>query len=114
MQEKTLYRISLVMVLMGLAILFLYAEELNLKGIESVETVQPSEPIKLYGTITRLQAQNKTLFLELEGSKVEKSQVIVFGEQDLFLEEGDYVEVSGIVEEYEGKKEIIASKVVKK
>lgn len=114
MQEKTLYHISLSMILVGLALLLIYAEELDLKALERIETIEPAEAVKMYGTITKLSVQDNTLFLELEGSRVEKTTVIVFSEEELFLEEGDYVEVSGTVEKYQDKSEIVASKVVKK
>ncbi|MEK6937804.1 MAG: hypothetical protein AABX04_02040 [Nanoarchaeota archaeon] len=114
MQEKTLYQISIIMILVGLAILMIYAEELDLKAIERIETVAPAEAVKMYGTITKLSVQENTLFLEVEGSRVEKTNVMVFSDEELFLEEGDYVEISGVVEKYQGQSEIIASKVVKK
>jgi len=38
----------------------------------------------------------------------------LFKDSEIFLEEGDYVEVTGTVEDYNGKKEVIANKVVKK
>lgn len=92
----------------------IYAEELDLKAIERIETVAPAEAVKMYGTITKLSVQENTLFLEVEGSRVEKTNVMVFSDEELFLEEGDYVEISGVVEKYQGQSEIIASKVVKK
>ena len=102
------------MVLVGLAILFIYASELDLKAVERIETLPNSEPVKITGTVTSLSNQDGTLFLEVEGNRIEKTQVIVFVEENLFLEEGDYVEVSGRLEEYNGEKEVVASKVVKK
>jgi DNA/RNA endonuclease YhcR with UshA esterase domain len=114
MREKTIYTISLIMILVGLSFLFIYADELDLKAIETVETVTSGEPIQLSGTITKMNVQDGTLFLEVEGSKVVKTPVIVFSEEDIFLQEGDFVEVSGMIEEYNGETEIVASKVVKK
>ncbi len=114
MEEKTLYQVSLIMILVGLGILFIYASELDLKAIEKIETLPSSEPVKISGTVTKMSTQEGTLFLEVEGNRVERMNVIVFSDEDLFLQEGDYVEVSGTVEEYNGEKEIVASKVIKK
>lgn len=114
MEEKTLYKVSWIMILVGLIILFVYASELDLKAVERIETLPSSEPVKISGTISKLSVQGGTLFLEVEGSRVEKNAVIVFSDEELFLEEGDYVEVSGTLESYNGQKEIVASKVIKK
>jgi len=114
MEEKTIYLVSLIMILVGLFFLFIYAGELDMKAIETVETVTPGEPIKLTGTITKLNTQEGTLFIEVEGNKVVTTPAIVFSGEDLFLQEGDFVEVSGMIEKYNGKTEIVASKVVKR
>ncbi|MBI4983428.1 hypothetical protein HZC32_02190 [Candidatus Woesearchaeota archaeon] len=114
MEEKMLYKVSTALIIAGIIILFLYAEEFDLKGIESIETVQPQEPIKISGTITKLTPRDKALFLEIEGNRVEKTDVIVFSSEPLFLQKGDFVEVYGTTEEYKGTKEVIASKVIKK
>jgi len=114
MEEKTLYKISMIMIIVGLGILFIYASELDLKAIEKVETLPSSEPLKLSGTITKLNTQGDTLFLEVEGSRVETTPIIVFSEEELFLQEGDFVEVTGVVEEYNGEKEVVASKIIKR
>ena len=37
--------------------------------------------------------------------------VVVFNDEEIYLKKGDYVEISGEVEEYKGKKEIIASEI---
>jgi len=36
----------------------------------------------------------------------------VFDDEPLYVTEGNYVEIDGIVEEYKGKKEVIASEIV--
>lgn len=114
MEEKTIYIVSLIMIIVGLSFLFIYAGELDLKAIETVETITSGEPIKLTGTITKLNIQEGTMFIEVEGSKVVTTPVIVFSEEDLFLQEGDFVEVSGMIETYNGETEVVASKVVKR
>lgn len=114
MKEKTILKISLVIALLGLSFLFLYAEELDLNVVENVDTVELEEEVKLKGTVSRLTVKDKVAFIELEGKKVEKTDVILFNDEDLFLKEGDYVEIEGTVEEYNDKREVIANKVVLK
>lgn len=114
MQEKTLYKVSLLMILTGLAILFIYADGLDLKAVERIETAAASEPVKISGTITKVTTQDKAIFLELEGQRTERTNIIIFNDEELFLQEGESVEIYGTAEEYNGNKEIIASKIVKR
>ena len=50
----------------------------------------------------------------MAGERIETMDVVVFPEEEIFLTEGAYVKISGMVEEYQGKKELIASKIVMK
>ncbi len=114
MQEKTLYQISLFLTLLGLLILLFYAENVELDAITHLDEVKSSEAVKLQGKITQLTAKDKALFLKVEGEKTVTTDVIVFDDEELFLQEGDWVNIYGTTEEYNGKKEVIASKVVKR
>lgn len=114
MQEKTLIKVSVLMVIVGLFFLFLYAEKVPLKPVQQLDSYKPEEKVLMTGTINRVSSKDKVTFLELEGERIETNDVIVFPDEELFLQQGDYVEISGTVEEYNGKKEVIASKIVKK
>jgi len=114
MDEKTLIRISIIIMVLGLGFLFWYAEELDLQVVTRIDTEAPSEPITIAGTVEQLQPQGKATFIQLSGMMPVKTDIILFPEEELFLQEGDYVEVSGTVEEFNGKKEVIGSKVVLK
>ena len=114
MQEKNILKVSLIVVLIGLAFLFFYAEEIDLKAINNVDESNAGETVKLTGTITKLSTSDKVAFIELEGQQVIKTDVILFSSENIYLQEGDYVEISGTVEEYNNEKEIIANKIVKK
>ncbi len=114
MQEKTLFKVSFLLALLGLAFLFFYAEEVDLKVMENLDNSLPDETVKVRGTIQSLNKQEKVLFLNLEAERLEMMDIIVFPEEELFLQEGDYVEITGTVEEYKGKREVIASTIIKK
>ena len=114
MQEKTLLKVSLIAIIVGLSFLFLYSEELDLKSVETLEGIPNEETVKLKGKIVQLRQAENTYFLKIEGSKIETSDVILFPEEDLFLKEGQFVEIVGDTEEYKGKKEVIANKIVVK
>jgi DNA/RNA endonuclease YhcR with UshA esterase domain len=114
MKEKTILKVSIIIILVGLIFLFLYAGNIDLKAMSNLDEALPEDEIKLKGTITRLSISDKVAFIELEGSQVVKTDVVLFNDQDVYLQEGDYVEISGTVEEYNNEKEIIANKIVKK
>jgi len=114
MQEKTIYRVSVIITILGLIFLFFYAEEVKLGKIDTIENLPAQEKVVMQGIVTKLTNIDNAIFIEIEGSRVEKTSVIVFNDQELFLKEGDRVEISGLVEDYNGKKEIIASKVTLK
>lgn len=114
MEEKTLFKIALLITVIGLAFLFFYAEEFSVRSVETIDNIPNEEEVQMEGVIKRLTKADKVFFLELEGQRVEKTAVILFNDQDVFLHEGDYVEIFGSVEDYQGKKEIIASKIVVK
>jgi len=114
MQEKTILKVSVVIIVIGLLFLFFYAGEIDLKNINNLDQALPEDQVKMKGVITRLTINDKVAFIELEGSQVIKTDVILFSNYDVFLQEGDYIEISGTVEEYNNKKEIIANQIVKK
>ncbi len=114
MQEKTLFKVSLLLAFLGLAFLFFYAEEVDLKVVENLDNSLPEETVKLRGVVQSINKQEKVLFLNLEAERMETMDIVVFPEEELFIQEGDYVEITGTVEEYQGKKEVIASTIIKK
>lgn len=114
MDEKAIYKISLAVMLAGIIVLLIFAGQVDLKGVAQLDELENAESVKLSGTISKLSAQDKVIFIELSGQKDVKTAVIVFEDQDVFLQEGDSVEVTGYVEEYNGEKEIVANKIVKK
>ena len=67
--------------------------------------------IKLIGKIERVTNADKVVFLEISELKTEKISVILFKDRDIDLIEGSYVEVSGEIDDYNGKREIIANSV---
>ena len=114
MKEKDILKVSIVIALIGLAFLFIYAGSIDLKAINNLDEALPEDEIKLTGKITRLSLNDKVAFIELEGNQVIKTDVVLFADHDVYLEEGDYVEIIGTVEEYNNEKEIIANKIIKK
>ncbi len=114
MQEKQLIKISLIVAGLGLLILLFFADSFELVTTNNIENIENEQEVKLQGTIIRLTKLDKVVFIELEGEQVVKSDVILFPNEDIYLEEGNYVEITGTIEEYNNKKEVIANEIVLK
>lgn len=119
MNEATLLKISLVVTILGLLLLFFSAGQFDLSPRTLEKANLPEEKVQLQGIIKSLQSKDlpsndKVIFMVIEGERVETTPVVVFPPEELFLKAGDYVEIVGTVEEYKGKKEVVASKVVLK
>ena len=114
MKESTIFKISIFCIIIGLLFLLFYAEEVDLGLVGSIETVGVEETVMIKGEITRISQHEKVIFVEVEGYTASTTKVIVFNDENIFLEKGDHVELTGVVEQYEGKKEVIANKIVKK
>ena len=111
MDEKTLLKIALVATLVGLCFLFFYSEELELNVVENIEETSQEEIVKVRGVVKKLNVQEKVIFLEILTDNDETITAILFSSEDVYLNEGNYVEVVGEVEEYQGKKEILTNYV---
>lgn len=114
MNEKMIWKVSFIAVIIGLMMIYGYAGKVELKPNLDLETMPVDKEIKIRGEITSLRIHDQAIFLEIAGEKVETVDVVLFNDHNIFLEEGDYIEINGKVEEYNGRKEIIAEKVVVK
>jgi transcriptional antiterminator len=114
MKESTILKLALLLTVIGLLFLFFYTENVNLEAVERIDTALPEETVKMVGLITKLTVKENVVFITLEGQRTEKVDVVLFPDHELFLNEGDYIEILGTVEEYKGKKEIIASSITLK
>jgi DNA/RNA endonuclease YhcR with UshA esterase domain len=109
--ERTLLKISITITIIGLSFLFLYSEEIDLREIASIDTQLPEEIVTMQGIVQKVQPSDKVLFMNVAGQRTENVDVILFTEENIYVKKGDSVEISGTVEEYKGKKEIIANKI---
>ena len=112
MNESLLYKISLAAMILGLSFLYIYAEEVQLPVENNIEYISPSEKIRIEGVLTKLSQSEKVMFLQVQGERIEQLDVVFFPKEEIFLHQGDMVEIQGTVEEFQGKKEIIAEEII--
>tara|TARA_B100001971_G_C17764731_1_gene321931 strand:+ start:186 stop:527 length:342 start_codon:yes stop_codon:yes gene_type:complete len=113
MKESTLLKISLSCSLIGVFIVLLMSENLELKTtkINSITKKNIDQMVKINGVITSVKDLPGILLLNIDDGSVIK--VIVFKEEELNLATGEIVEIEGIVKEYKNELEIEASLIKK-
>ena len=113
MKEKTLLKIALICSLVGIVVLFFVSEKISISQVDldRIDERDIGTDVKIIGRIERATDTEKVMFLEIGQEKIEKVTVILFKDSDISLKEGDYVEITGEIEDYNGKREIIANKV---
>ncbi|MBR9683239.1 hypothetical protein GOV03_01745 [Candidatus Woesearchaeota archaeon] len=114
MEEKTLLKVSLIVGLLGLVALYFISSGIDLESIKSIGDIDEEEEVKLSGRVGKVSENGAVVFLEILNEKIEETKVVLFKDGGIDLIEGDYVEILGTVEVYEGEKEIIGNKVIKK
>jgi len=111
MDEKTIFTISLIITLSGLLFLYFYADEFTTNIVQNIDNLPKTSEVTIKGKINSLTTKDKAIFITIEGKQTIKTDAIIFQKEELFLHEGDNVEITGNVEDYQGKKEIVVSKV---
>lgn len=113
MKERNLFKISLVGSILGIVILWLAASQIELSEsmISQIDGVPEGDEVLVKGVVTKVTDTEKVAFLDISQEEIKSVTVVLFKDEDVDLAEGDYVEIEGTVEDYEGEREIIANKV---
>lgn len=113
MKEKTLLKIALIASLIGILILLFISSklEVNEKTISNIDETDIGSSLKIDGVITNIRKTNTVTFIDI--AQLEEMKVVVFNEE-IDLNRGDYVEITGKIEEYKGSTELIADKIILK
>tara|TARA_Y100000294_G_C8372116_1_gene263170 strand:+ start:310 stop:645 length:336 start_codon:yes stop_codon:yes gene_type:complete len=109
MKEKTLIKISLIFSVIGIVFLYYLVGNVSLdeKEIDKINYID--QDIKIKGVVTNIDERDKVAFVEIAQPNVMK--VVIFKDDELNLKINDYIEITGNVEEYNGKLQIIAEEV---
>ena len=113
MEEKTLLKMALICSLLGLLILYLISNniEINEKNIEKITLENKDEFVKLRGIVSNVVDTEKVVIMEI--TQPQQMTVVLFKDENktIPIYEGNEIEVIGKVDEYEGKMEIIADRL---
>lgn len=111
LSEELLKKIVITGSLAGIVFLYCFAGTISLDPIASLDGVPKDTEVKLSGKVLSVSQSEKVAFIEIANQAIEITDVVVFKDHDIWLTEGDYVEIVGTTEEYEGEMELIASSI---
>src|SRR3989338_7899306 len=112
MNETKLLRICLLVAALGIVSLFFLSENLEAKevGISSITPDYVGQTVSVLGTVSKISIGNGMTFITLEDDG-ELFPVVFFQEIEDVLSE-EKITVSGKVQEYKGKLQIVGEKYV--
>ncbi len=111
MKEKTLLKTALVCSIVGVTVLFFISEfiEVGEREIRDITINDLDKHVKVIGTVSGVINTEKVIIMDI--IQPQELKVVVFKDKDISLKKGDYIEVLGKVEEYEGELEIIGDRI---
>ena len=111
MKESTLLKIALICSLVGLVALYFISTIIEIKDYKpNILNKNVGDDVKLNGVVTKITDRGSVVFIEV--NQQNPVNVVLFTDDDnLKLKSGDSIEVTGEVQEYKGKNEIIAQKI---
>lgn len=113
MDEKTLLKIALICSIVGVFIIFIFADRLepSLISISSISHSLVDKDVKIRGTISSFKMTPSVLMLDIK-DETGVIKVVAFDKEDFKADEGQLVEVLGRVKEYKGVLEIESKKIL--
>lgn len=111
MKEATLLRIALSFSLLGLVALFIIVQAMEIAELkpEELQQADSGKIVKIKGVVSEVKDYGKTAVIGV--AHLESAEVLLFKSSNLSISNGDYVEITGEISEYNGKNELIASQV---
>tara|TARA_Y100000310_G_scaffold345840_1_gene470991 strand:+ start:6774 stop:7133 length:360 start_codon:yes stop_codon:yes gene_type:complete len=115
MNESHLLKLALISSLIGLFVLYIVSNNMDIKEIslDELNNEEIGNKVKVLGKVSRITELDKVTFLDV--SQPVTTKIVIFREKEkdeaLDLEQDDYIEIIGKVEDYEGEMEIIADRI---
>lgn len=109
MNEKMLLKISIIGALVGIFVLYLISDniKINESSIGKIGSGEVGKDVKVNGIVKDVFNGEKVSIITI--TQPEEMKIVFY--DNVSLKEGDYVEVIGEVEEYNGKMEIMGNRV---
>jgi DNA/RNA endonuclease YhcR with UshA esterase domain len=112
MEEKVLLKLALIGSLLGILLLLSLSMVLEVreKSITQSKT-NINKEVKVIGVVSNVNQKGSTLLFDI--AQLEELNVVAF-QTNLTLNKGDYLEVTGRIDEYNQKPQLVADKIVLK
>lgn len=113
MKDKTLLMIAMIVSLVGLSILSIYAQRAS-PALSNISTVM--ECTLPEGTVVSLKGEVKSINVRGNISMMsisQQSSIDLVAFERLDINKGQIIRVEGKVEDYNGRREILVSKIIK-
>ncbi|MEK6984380.1 MAG: OB-fold nucleic acid binding domain-containing protein [Nanoarchaeota archaeon] len=111
MKESSLLKIALACSLVGLGILYLISEKIEIKDYKPTRLNENiGDDVSLKGVVTKITDAGNAVFIEVNQDNP-VTVVLFANNNNLKLGSGDKIEVIGEVQEYNGRNEIIAQRI---
>lgn len=111
MEESLLLKIALSFSLLGLIALLLIVQgqELEETPISNLTVLEQDTVVRLKGVVSSVDDRGNILNIEL--AQPQTVEVVFFKSHEMSLKKGAFVEITGEIRDYKGKKEIIATQL---
>ena len=109
MKEKTLLRIAIISALLGVFLLYIISESITIdeSSISKIEDEEIGNDVKVKGVVKDVFNGEKISIVTI--TQPEEMKIVIM--ENISIGEGDYIEVIGEVEEYNGEREVIGNRV---
>lgn len=112
MQENLIFKIVLIGALIGILALFFLSEvviKVDEVSIDRLDELDVGTDVKIKGFVENVKDLDKLAILDV--AQLKSVPVVLFKDGNLTINKGDYVEIKGEIEEYNGKMELIGNEI---
>lgn len=112
MDEKNLLKVALICSIIGIFIIFVFANRLepSLINISEISSSLVDQSVKVQGKIVSIKNSPSVLIFDVKDD-TGSVKVVVFDKKNLDLNKNQLVEVLGVVKEYKGSLEVEAKNI---
>jgi RecJ-like exonuclease len=107
MKESSLLKIALVCSMTGIFLLYILCENIKLEERSIFEAKQSDGKVRVSGVVENIRQNNGMTIITI--SKKESIDIVLFDYID--LKNGTWIDVTGEIDDYQGKKQIIADEL---
>jgi len=109
MKENTLLKIAIICALIGIFVLYIISSNISIdeSSIGRIEEEDIGSDVKVKGVVRDIYNGEKISIITI--TQPEEMKIVLY--DNVSLSEGDYIEVIGEIDEYNGEMEVIGNRV---